>query len=183
MLRTLCGVLVTLGTALPVRAADGTSVEIDGLKSTAPASWKKEEPTEQQRQFRKVQFRVPKEGGDPDDAEVIVFFFGPGGGGGKQANLERWKGLFKPPAGEKSKVDDFKVGDVPVTQIDISGTYLSRVGGPLNPNAKVEEKAEYRMVSVIFESKNGPYFIRLIGPAKTVGKHKKEFDDWLKSFK
>src|SRR5437763_3438857 len=123
MLRILCGGFVALGMVLPGRAADGTVVEFDGLKSTAPASWKKDEPTEQQRQFRKFQFRVPKEGGDADDAEVIVFFFGPGGGGGKEANLQRWKGLFKPPAGEKSKVDEFKVGNVPVTQIDISGTY------------------------------------------------------------
>jgi hypothetical protein len=183
MLRHLRTGAMLLAVAAGARAADGTPVELDGLKSTAPASWKKDEPTEIQKQFRKFQFRIAKESGDPDDAEVVVFFFGPGGGGGKDANLQRWKSQFKPPAGENAKVDDFKVGDVPVTEVDMSGTYLSKIGGPFNPNAKIEEKPDYRMVNVILETKNGPYFMRLLGPAKAVDKHKREFDAWLKNFK
>ena len=183
MLRHLWAGAVTLAVAAGARAADGTPIEIDGLKSTAPASWKKDEPTEQQKQFRKFQFKIAKEAGDAEDAEVIVFFFGQGGGGGKDANLNRWKGMFKAPAGEKAKLDEFKSGEVPVTEVDISGTYLFKVGGPFNPNAKTEEKPDYRMVGVIFESKNGPYFMRLVGPAKSVEKNKKDFDEWLKNFK
>src|SRR5438270_3288157 len=135
MLRHLWAGAVTLAVAAGARAADGTPIEIDGLKSTAPASWKKDEPTEQQKQFRKFQFKITKEAGDAEDAEVIVFFFGQGGGGGKDANLNRWKGMFKAPAGEKAKLDEFKSGEVPVTEVDISGTYLFKVGGPFNPNA------------------------------------------------
>ena len=170
--------------ATAARAADkGDVVDLDGLKSAAPSSWKKEEPTEMQKAFRKAQFKIAKESGDPEDAEVVVFFFGPGGGGGKQANLTRWKGMFKAPAGEQAKVEEFKVGDVAATSIELSGTYLFRVGGPANPNAKVQEKSDFKMVSVIFESKNGPYCMRLVGPAKTFDKHKKEFDEWIKNFK
>jgi hypothetical protein len=184
MMRRLWAGALVLAVTGGMRAADsGTTVDLGGLKSTAPVGWKKEEPTEIQRQFRQYQFKIPKEAGDPADAEVIVFFFGPNGGGGKDANIKRWKEMFKAPAGEKAKVGDFKVGEVPVTEVDVNGTYLFKMGGPFNPNAKVEEKPDYRMVGVIFDTKNGAYYIRLIGPSKTVEKHKKEFDDWLKRFK
>ena len=39
------------------------------------------------------------------------------------------------------------------------------------------------MIGVIFESPGGPYFMTLIGPARTVEQHKKGFDEWLKNFK
>ena len=64
-----CDVATTVGRrrAGPGRSAGGragggrgTAVEIDGLKSTAPADWKKEEPTEIQMQFRKYQFTLPE---------------------------------------------------------------------------------------------------------------------------
>ena len=179
MLRTLCGALIALVVVLPARAADD-EVDLGGMKAKAPATWKAGKPASQ---MQVATFTLPKADGGPEDAQVIVYFFGQGGGGGVDANVKRWQGMFKAPAGDKSKVDEFKVGDVPVTEVDISGTYLSRVGGPFNPNAKVEEKSEYRMVGVIFESKNGPYYMRLIGPAKTVAKHKNEFDEWLKNLK
>ena len=183
MLRHLWLSAVVLALAAGARAADqGTTVELDGLKSAAPAAWKKEEPSEQQRQFRRYQFRIPKEAGDEEDAQLIVFYFGTGGGGDANSNLKRWKDMFKAPAGEKAKVETFKVGTVDVTEADIQGTYLSRFP-PFDPNAKVTEKPDYRMVGVIFASPKGPYYMRLVGPAKTVEKHKKEFDDWLKNFK
>jgi hypothetical protein len=183
MFRTLLAATSCLGLIGGVRAADkGEVIELDGLKSAAPASWKKEEPTEMQKAFRKAQFRIVKEAGDPEDAEVVVFFFGPGGGGGVDANIKRWQGMFKAPAAETAKTEKTKVGDVKVTTLDINGTYLFKAR-PFDPNAKAEEKPDFRMVGVIFESKNGPYFMRLVGPAKTVEKHKKEFDDWLKNFK
>jgi hypothetical protein len=100
-------------------------------------------------------------------------------------NIKRWKSLFLPPTGktidEVSKVDKFKVGDVGITYLDMSGTYKYR--NPADPNAKEEKKADFRFFGVIFESPNGPYFIRLTGPARTLEQQKKAFDDWLKNFK
>ncbi len=178
MLRTLFVTVGCLALAAGARAAD--AVEIDGLKSAAPAGWKKGQPANQ---FQYAVFTLPKADGDKDDTTLTIYYFNPGGGGGKDANLTRWKGMFKAPAGQNAKVDEFKVGGVPVTELDVSGTYLFKPGGPFNPNAKTEEKPDYRMVAVIFESKNGPYYMRLVGPAKSVEKDKKDFDDWLKNFK
>jgi hypothetical protein len=161
----------------------GVVVEIDGLKSRAPADWKEEAPSNKLRAF---QFRIPRAKGDKEDAELVIFFFGPGGGGGVEDNIKRWKGLFTPPEGKKiddvSKVEKMKVGDVPVTYLDVSGTYLFKAR-PFDPNDKGEKRPDYRLLGVVFESPKGPYFFRCVGPAKTIEANKKDFDNWLKGFK
>lgn len=170
--------------AAAASAADdkGTVVEVDGLKSTAPAAWKKEEAANAMRAY---QFVVPKADGDKEDATLVISYFGPGGGGGVPANLERWKGQFEPPAGKTIadvfKVEKLKVGAVPATYVDVQGTHLFKAR-PFDPNAQVEKKADYRMIAVVFESPKGPYFFRLVGPAKTVAANKAKFDEWLKNF-
>ncbi len=81
-----------------------------------------------------------------------------------------------------TKVEKFKVGDVPVVSVDIQGTYLYKFP-PFAPNAKTIPKENYRFLRAIFETTNGPYYIRLTGPARTVAANKKGFDEWLKGFK
>jgi hypothetical protein len=170
-------------TAITVADDKGTVVEIDGLKSTAPAAWAKQKvPEGPMFKSRVAQFKVGKATGDAEDAEVMVSYFGKGQGGSLDQNLKRWKDQFKAPAGEKAKVEKFKVGGADVTVLDVSGTYLSKFP-PFDPNAKVTEKPDYRAVQVFFASPNGPYFIRLLGPAKTVEGQKKAFDEWVKNFK
>jgi hypothetical protein len=160
----------------------GTIVEIDDLKSMAPADWKSEEVTSK---FRTHHFLVPHIADDKADAELTIFFFGTGSGGSADANIKRWKGMFTPPEDKKiddvSKVENFKVGKVEVTYVDIQGTY--KFIDRSNPRAKEELRPDYRMLGVVFESPKGPYFFRLVGPAKTVEHQKKAFEDWVKGFK
>src|SRR5262245_5973183 len=106
MKRLAAVAVLGLAAALSGRADDkGTPVELDGLKSTAPANWKKEEPRNPPgMQSRVYQFKIPKAGDDKDDAELIVFYFGPAGGGSAEDNIKRWKGFFTPPDGKK--IDD-----------------------------------------------------------------------------
>jgi hypothetical protein len=174
-----------------VRAADekgdkGTRVTIDGLTSVAPAEWKEEEPPEISRRMRYKQFRLPKVEGDKQDTELIIFFFGTGAGGSAAENVKRWKDFFIPPKGKKiddvAKVEKMKVGDVPVTYLDVEGTYKYKAA-PFVPDSRAELRPDYRMVGVVFESKKGPYYFRLVGPAKTVAHYKKGFDQFLKGFK
>ena len=42
---------------------------------------------------------------------------------------------------------------------------------------------DYRQLYVILDTKEGQYYMTLVGPAKTIEKHKKGFDAWLKNFK
>jgi hypothetical protein len=162
---------------------NGAVVEIDGLKSTAPADWKSEEVNSR---FRTHHFRIPKVEDDKADAELTIFFFGTGSGGSADANLKRWKAMFIPPEDKKiddvAKVENFKVGNVNVTYLDVQGTYKFKER-PFDPASKEELRPDYRMLGVVFESPKGPYFMRLVGPAKTVTHNKKAFDEWLKAFK
>jgi hypothetical protein len=173
----------------PARADDsaskkGATVTLDGLKSTAPAGWQEQETSNPQ--MRVCQFRIPAAKGDKSPAELVVFYFGKGGGGSAAENIKRWKGFFIPPEDKKiddvAMVEEITIGDVKATYLDVAGTYKFKAQ-PFNPNAKEELRPDWRMLGVVFQSPNGPYFIRLVGPAKTVAEHKKEFDDWLKGFK
>jgi hypothetical protein len=160
----------------------GTIVTLDGLQSWAPGEWAEEPPS---RPERVKQFRLEPIGDDKEKAEVIVYLF-KGRAGTVEANIKRWKGMFLPPEGKKiddvAKVETMKVGKVPVTYVDVNGTYQSRFP-PFDPNAKITPYPNYRMIGVIFESDKGPYYIRFLGPANTVAHYKKGFDDWLKGFK
>jgi hypothetical protein len=159
----------------------GKEVEIDGLKSKVPETWK---AVETNGQPRMAQFTIPKVEGDERDAELVVYFFGKGSGGGVEANLKRWQQQIVPPEGKKPedvmKKDSFKVGDVQVTVIDLQGSYQAPAFGG---NQKAEKIANARMIGVVFESPNGPYYFKFVGPAKTVEASKKGFDEWLKNFK
>lgn len=161
----------------------GAAVELDGLKSTPPASWKAGKVASK---FRAYQFTLPAAPGDKDDAELVIFYFGKGGGGGIKENLKRWQGMMEAPRGksidELTTIKELKVGKVQVTVLDVKGTYLSKFP-PFAPNAKVTRKPQHRLIGVVFDSENGPYFMRLTGPAATVERHKQGFDRWLQGFK
>jgi hypothetical protein len=174
------GALACLG-AGGARAEDkdakGDVVELDGLKATVPADWKKEKPKSS---FRYAQFRVPRAEGDEEDAELVIF---KGLGGTVKANVDRWKGQFIPPEGKTindvSTLQKMKVGGFPATYLDIHGTYLDSVPG----STKVTKRPGYRLLALQVDGDKNPYHIKLIGPAKTIAKHKKDFDKWLEAFK
>jgi hypothetical protein len=183
----LVGVAFVL-TATLLRSADdkkkdGNVVELDALKSKTPADWEQKPTTNQMRAY---QFTLPNAKDNKASAELIIFYFGQGGGGSAADNIKRWKGMMTAPEGKKiddvAKVDKFKVGEVPVTYLDVEGTYLAKER-PFDPNSKVEKKPDYRLLGVVFESPKGPYFMRVTGPAKTIAEQKKAFDEWLKNFK
>jgi hypothetical protein len=179
---------LTLGVALfggiSFVFAGGEVVELGALKSKAPTEWKKQMPSNK---LRTAQFVVPKVEGDKEDAELVVFFFGKGGGGSNEDNIKRWKGQFIAPEGktidEATKVDKFKVGKVAdIVYVDMQGTYKYK-NPPFDPNAKEVRKENFRRIGVIMDSDDGPFFITLTGPAKTMAKHKDAFDGWIKAFK
>jgi hypothetical protein len=162
----------------------GTIVEVAGFKSKVPADWKPVELTDDQKSFgRLYQFDVPKAKDDKYGAEMYVTRLG-GEGGGAKANVERWVTQFTAPEKGKveSKSDEMKVGNTTVTYANIEGSYKYKKN-PFNPNEKEELRTNYRLIGVIFPAEKETYFIRLLGPAKTVEANKKAFDEWLKGLK
>ena len=168
--------------AAAARADDkGTATEIDGLKSTTPAAWKAQQITSQ---FRAYHFLLPKEKGDKFDGELIVFRFDKGQGGSVADNIKRWKSMITPPEGKKiddvSTVEEVKIGSAKATVFDAHGSYLHKAR-PMDSTGELRDN--YRLIGVVLETANGPTFIRVTGPAKTVEAHKKGFDEWLKGMK
>jgi hypothetical protein len=162
-------------------AALAGDVEIAGMKSKTPDSWKEEKPSSD---MRLTQFKLPKAEGDPEDAELIIFYFR-GGSGDPEANLKRQRAKFKPAEGKdkvEEKLDKIKVGTIEAPYQDLTGTFLSKFP-PNAPTAKVTEKSNYRQLYVPLVTDKGDYYPTLIGPAKTVEKHKKDFEEFLKNFK
>ncbi len=156
-------------------------VEIAGMKSKTPDSWKEEAAASS---MRLTQFKVPRAAGDKEDAELIIFYF-KGGSGSADDNLKRQIAKFKPPAGKDKvevKLEKIKVGKHEAPYQDITGNYLKKTR-PFDPSDKGTEKTNYRQLYVPLITDSGDYYPTLIGPAKTVEKHKKEFEEWLKNFK
>ena len=173
------GLTAVLACGLTADDKKGVAVEWGGLKSTTPAGWKEETPSSK---LRQGQFRLAKAEGDKDDAEVAIFFFP--GGGGIDANLKRQLAVFEPAKGKdkvESKEEKIKIGKNDGVYMDIKGNFLKKAF----PMAKESTpQADYRQIYVIFEDKDdGVASLWLRGPAKTVEKHKKDFDEWVKNFK
>ena len=169
---------------MSVAYAGGEEIELGGLKSKAPAGWKRQDPSNK---LRLYQMTIPKMEGDKEDTALVVFFFGKGGGGDTEANLTRWKGQFIAPEGktidEVSKLEKYKIGkQADVVCLDIAGTFKYK-NPPFSPTAKEERKENFRRFNVIFDTDKGSYFITLTGPAKTMAKSKEAFDGWIKAFK
>jgi hypothetical protein len=158
----------------------GDVVEVDGLKAAVPAEWKKEKPSNR---LRLMQFRLPKQKNDNDDAELVVF---QDITGTPEQNIKRWKDTFNPPEGKKiedvAKVTEIMIGGSKAPYLDLSGTYKYKFP-PFDPNAKVMLKPDYRMLGIQYDGKNNTYHFKLVGPAKTVEYYKKGFDEWLAALK
>ncbi len=140
-----------------------------GIKWTAPSDWK----AQAARPMRAATYTVPPDG------ECVVNFFGAGQGGGVEANVDRWKGQFRGPAGKSAdaQVKKRTVHGLAVTTIDVSGEY-SGMGGPMAPGKPV---AGYRLLGAIVEGPGGTVFIKFTGPAKTVAAQQQKFEQLLAS--
>jgi hypothetical protein len=174
--------LLLLGLAAGATADDkdkkkGTKVELDGLTSTTPATWEKIKP---KGTMRHAQFSLPKDKDDDENAELVIF---KGFGGSVKENADRWKKQFTPPKDKKAedvtKESKVKVGDAEGAMLDVSGTYNAP---PFDPTFK-GKKEGFRLLGIQVKLGENNYHILLKGPAKTVEKHKKDFEAWLKAFK
>lgn len=150
------------------------------LKFDAPSGWVSKPPASS---ARVAEFTLPKANGDAEDAAVAVFFF-PGQGGTVQANLDRWIGQFAQPDGSLSKdvakTSKLESHGLAITLIDLSGTYVAE----LSPgSAEHYNKPGFRMRAAVVQTPDGPYFVKLTGPAKTVTRWDASYMTFLKSLR
>lgn len=164
----------TLAVALAACLSSGAAVAGQGiLRFTPPAEWFAEPPSST---MRVAQYLLPRVAGDVEDAELVVFYFG-GGGGTVEANLERWTNqMLQPdgtPSAEVATTTSFQVGDLPVTLLDVPGTFAAEV----RPGSRMRyHKPGFRLLAAVVETPGGPYFFKLTGPDRTVRRWADSFE-------
>jgi len=133
--------------------------------------------------MRVAEFTLPRAAGDAEDAQLVIYYFG-GEGGGVEANIDRWLGQMKQPDGRASsavaKRQVRTVNGLKVTLLDVTGTYVSDMtqGDPAHP-----DKSGYRLRTAVVETPKGPYFLKLVGPSRTVSAGDKGFEQLVASLK
>lgn len=111
------------------------------------------------------------------DATLGVFHFGAeeGGGGSVDDNVERWVGQFEEP--HDRRVEPREVGDLRMTIVDVSGTFVGRMGmgGPAAP------REDWRLLGAIVQGPRGLVFFKLIGPDDAIAAAEDAFEALVES--
>jgi hypothetical protein len=152
-----------------------------GLTYTAPPAWHTRPPASS---MRVAEFVIPKAQGDPEDAELVIYYFGAGGVGSADANINRWIGQVQQPdhsdSKTKAKRAERTINGLKVTTVDVSGTYTAE----MSPGATDHyNKPGYRVCAAVVETPQGAYYLKMTGPAKTVGAAQGDYEKLLSSLK
>ncbi len=164
----------------PQEKKDPIAVQVakGNIHFQASGDWKKVKPRSNMLEF---EIKVPKIEGDSKDGRLTIM----GAGGSIEQNIDRWKGQFTQSDGssttDHTKVENKEINGQKVTMVDITGTYIDMPGGPFAGGQKIE-RPDYRMLAAIIQTKaDGNYFVKLYGPAKTIGKNEKKFKAMIES--
>lgn len=150
------------------------------LKFKVPAGWVEEERTSS---MRVAQYRLPKADGDTEDASLVLYYFGQGQGGTTAANMERWVGQMKQEDGsaskDKAKEESLDANGLKIATVDVSGTYVAETAPG---SGTLHNKPGYRLRAAVVETPKGSYYVKLVGPEKTVTRWNDTFLTYLRSF-
>jgi hypothetical protein len=155
--------LMTLITTTGIQNASPAS---GSLAYTAPSVWQTRPAASS---MRVAEFVVPRAAGDTEDGELIVYYFGTGAGT-IDANIDRWISQMQQPDGsstkDKARRSTRTVNGLHLTAVDADGTYVAE----MRPGAAEHyNKAGFRLRAAVVETPRGPYYVKMTGPAKTVG--------------
>ena len=161
--------------------SNASTVQTSGdLHFKAPDGWVTEKPSSA---MRAAQYKLPKAEGDSEDASLVLYYFGASQGGSAQANIDRWISQIQQTDGssskDKAKTETMTVTGLKVTTVDVTGTYTAEMA----PGSGTSHNdGNYRLRAAVVETPKGNYFLKLVGPAKTVGRWEQAYADYLKSF-
>ncbi|OLC43629.1 MAG: hypothetical protein AUH43_20225 [Acidobacteria bacterium 13_1_40CM_65_14] len=151
-----------------------------GLTFTTPHGWQQTQPGSS---MRVAEFTLPRAAGDGEDAQLVVYYFG-GAGGSVNANIDRWVGQMQQPDGKPSsavaKKQTRTVNGLAVSLVDVDGTYVAETAPG---STERHNKPNFRLRAGVVQTANGPYFIKLTGPAKTVSSWDRAYDQFVSSLK
>jgi hypothetical protein len=169
-------VVSTNASNAPTVSQSAASGSPGDLRLKAPEGWVSERPSSG---MRVSQYQLPAAEGDAEAASLVVYYFGPGQGGSVDANLQRWIGQMETTSTEKSKTETMTINGMKVTLLDVSGTYAG--GDMAGGGGSAQSKPNFRMRAGVIETPMGAYFIKLVGPQKTVARWDQSFQEFLQS--
>lgn len=165
--------------ANPHAAAPGTPSATDGgvpaangpedIGYDAPKAWAS---APNPSPMRKATFKIPKQGGEPEDAELAIS----AASGGVEPNIKRWEGQF---GDAKAKTEKRTVNGLPVTVVEIKGKFAGggMMGAPSTP------KDNQMLLGAVVDGGDRQFFFKMTGGEKTVSAAKKDFDAFVSSFR
>jgi hypothetical protein len=175
----LTAILLSAGSIFAFADEKGTPVKIGNMTAIAPVEWRKEKPANL---LRSYQFKLPGEEDFPAP-ELAIF---PESNPGVEKNFPRWKAQFVPPEGRTiddiAKNGKWEVKGATVTYLDVTGTWKFK-DRPQDPKSKEMLLDDYRVIWVIVAEKDTATHLRLSGPAPSVAKSYKAFEQFVKSLK
>jgi hypothetical protein len=163
------GVPPTTGPAPTAQAQGGDTKSYKLAKFAAPSGWV-QDPAE--RQFRAATFFV---GAGDDKAEVIISKLRVNGFGTMLANVNRWRGEVGLPPSADEHNEQFaqsQIAGANAIVFDFDGSKAAGVGAAVAP------KRSY--VAMLAKGAD-VWFVKLIGPAKTVSDQRANYDAFLQS--
>ena len=174
-------VRMTVALILAFVAATGHAAPAGALSYDAPSAWRTRPPASG---MRVAEFVVPKAQGDAEDAELVIYYFGGGGVGTADADIDRWIGQVQQPDGSPSAAKARRatrtINGLKVSMVDVSGTYTAE----MRPGAAEHyNKPNFRVCAAVVETPRGPYYIKMIGPAKTVAAAQADYAKLLDSLR
>lgn len=164
--------------AAPSEAASNAAARAGGL------SWNDATPFV--RRAPKSSMRAAEYGLSGDErSELAVFYFGRDQGGSVEANITRWLGQFTQADGSdsasKAKRSQRVVGGIPVTLLEVSGTYSGGMGIPGAPSPEPQQDA--MLLGAVASGRNGPLFFKLVGPRQSIEHSRNGFDQLIGSLR
>ncbi len=176
-------------TAGPAPVPEAAPKPVKGSRFAAGGNLTFEVPLEWEQiptnsQLRRGQWRLPAIKGDKTPPEAVLFYFGPGQGGDAEANLERWfQGWDVGPgkaAKDVAKVTTVEKDGVKVTRVTLAGRYVA----PKMPGKpETWNEPNWELFAAIIEHAEGPHFLRVVGPAKSIKAQQKALDRLVESFR
>jgi len=132
--------------------------------------------------MRVAQYKLPKDEGDNEDASLVVYYFGASQGGSAQANIDRWISQMQQTDGgaskDKAKTETITVNGLKVMTVDVSGTYTAEMAPG---SGTFHNDSNWRLRAAVIETAKGNYFVKAVGPAKTMARWDQSVTDYLKS--
>lgn len=176
ILLVVCVALLGFGTGFEAHSQE--TQKPAALRYKVPAGWVEEERSSS---MRVAQYKLPRAAGDTEDASLVLYYFGKGQGGSTAANIERWASQMQQADGAKAKLSEekFEANGLKVTAVDASGTYVAETSPG---SGTFNNQPGWRLRAAVVETPNGSYFVKLVGPEKTVAHWNESFMSYLRSF-